>query len=333
MTQPDAPNPTPRLTLLALGGTIASLGAGAGDTTIYALDPGRNPVLDVLAGLNVGATVSFERLAHLSSHDIPLATVLDLARRIAALFASGAADGVVVTQGTDTLEETAFLLDLLLPPGPPVVVTGAMRPASAAGADGPRNLYAALRVAADPAALGRGVLVCLNDRIGAAATTGKTHTSATDAFQAPEAGFAGVVFGDSVRFFAPAAPSPGPRFDAGDSDVLPRVDIVTSCLGMDAVPFCAALDAGAAGIVIAGTGNGSVAEVMKPALARARGQGVSVVRASHVAAGPVMPIAIDAAFGTIPSGMLNPRKARLLLMLALSRTRDAEAIAAMFRRY
>lgn len=324
--QPDRP----RITLMTLGGTIASLGASAAATTIYALDPDRNPVLDAVGGLSEIAAVTAEAVAHLSSHDIPLAMILQLARRIDRLFAEDAADGIVVTHGTDTLEETAFLLDLLLPPGRPVVLTGAMRPASALGADGPRNLYASVRVAADPAAAGRGVLVCLNDRIAAAASAIKGHTSAVEAFVAPEAGYVGALAGDTITFFAPPRPAHAIRLGAGTSDDLPRVEIIHSHLGMDATLAFAALDAGAAGLVIAGTGNGSIAEVLHPALIRARDAGIPVVRASRVTAGRVTTIAIDAALGTIPSGALSPQKARLMLMLALRETHDRQTIEALF---
>ena len=320
----------PRITLMTLGGTIASLGSSAAATTIYALDPNRNPVLDAVAGLANIADVRVETVAHLSSHDIPLPMILQLARRIRTLFDEDAADGIVVTHGTDTLEETAFLLDLLLPPGRSVVATGAMRPASALGADGPRNLYAAVRVACEAQSAGRGVLVCLNDRIGAATTTIKGHTSAVDAFLAAEAGYLGSLAGDAVTFFAPPCPQHMIRFDAGADNDLPRVDIVYSHLGMDAAMAFAALDAGAAGLVIAGTGNGSIADTLHPAIIRARDAGIPVVRASRVSAGRVTTIAIDAELATIPSGALNPQKARLLLMLALRDKQDRERIRAMF---
>lgn len=329
-TQP--PRGRPRITVLTLGGTIAALGAGGSATTRYALDPLRNPVLEQLASLETIAALTVESVAHLPSHDLPVAWVLGLARRIADLFAANAADGVVVTHGTDTLEESAFLLDLLLPPGRPVVLTGAMRPASATSADGPRNLDAAIRVAAAATARDRGVLVCLNDRIGAAATVTKAHTSALDAFQAPEAGFVGVVAGEAIRFFAPAAHH-GVRFAPGDDDTLPRVEIMPGYLGVDAAGFESALERGAAGIVIAGTGNGSVPAMLKPALSRARAAGVPVVRASQVAAGDVTAIALDDDYGTLPAGRLNPRKARLLLMLALRQHATPETLAALFRRF
>ncbi len=325
-----SPAPLPRIAILALGGTIASLGAGADATTVYKLDPDRNPVIEAAAGLAQIADVTTEAVAHLISIDIPVALVLQLSRRIAAIFAEDAADGVVVTQGTDTLEETAYLLDLTLPRGRPVVLTGAMRPASALSADGPLNLHNAVRLAAHPDAAGRGVLVCLNDRIGAARSIAKAHTSAPDAFQAVDAGFAGRITGGRIEFFA-GPPPQGPHFAPGTTDEVPQVEIIHSHLGMSSAMLDAALDAGAAGIVIAGTGNGSVAEALKPGLIRAREAGVPVVRASRVAGGAVTGNTVDDDHGCFPAGSLSPQKARLLLMLALREIRDSETLAALVR--
>jgi L-asparaginase len=312
-----------------MGGTIASFGVSEAATTAYNLDPARNPVIDAAQGLASLADVSAEAIAHLPSHNISVAQVFGLARRIAHLFAEDAADGVVVSHGTDTLEETAYLLDLMLPHGRPVVLTGAMRPASALSADGPLNLFNAVRLAAHPQAARRGVLVCLNDRIGAARSIAKMHTSAPDAFQAPDAGFIGLITGEGIEFFGGPLPA-GPHFTPGESDDIPTVEIVFAYLGMSADALEAALDGGAAGVVIAGTGNGSVAEVLKPSLARARAAGVPVVRASRVTGGTVSANVIDKEFGCIPAGPLSPQKARLLLLMALRTTRDKGRIAAIF---
>jgi L-asparaginase len=322
--------PRPRVTILAMGGTIASFGASNAATTAYKLDPARNPVLEAASGLADLANVTAEVVAHLPSHDISVAQVLGLARRIADLFARDAADGVVVSHGTDTLEETAYLLDLMLPHGMPVVLTGAMRPASALSADGPLNLFNAVRLSAHPEAARRGVLVCLNDRIGAARSIAKTHTSALDAFQAADAGFVGRITGERLEFFGGPLPA-GPQFPPGDSDEVPTVEIVVAHLGMTARALEAALDGGAAGVVIAGTGNGSVAEVLKPSLGRAREAGIPVVRASRVAGGMVSSNVVDKEFGCIPAGPLSPQKARLLLLMALRATRDIDRIAEIFR--
>ncbi len=322
----------PRIALLTMGGTIASLGARADATSIYEQDAARDPVRDAAPLLADAADVTVETFAHLPSHDVPLALVLDLARRIAALRSEGRVQGVVVSHGTDTLEETAYLLDLLLPAGSPVVVTGAARPASALSADGPLNLLNAVKVAAHADAAMRGVLVCLNERISMARSVTKAHTSAVDAFRDPEQGHVGSITGTQIAFHHP--PSAGERllFDAGQTGPLPSVEIIPCHLGVGPLLFECALAQRPAGVVIAGTGNGSVPEVLKPSLARARGDGVIVVRASRTGSGAVTLGKIDTEHGTIPAGCLNPHKARLLLMLALRQTRDRDEIAGLFSR-
>lgn len=322
----------PRIAILTMGGTIASIGATAAATTIYELDPARNPVLDAVPMLADAAEVTVETFAHLASHDVPVEMVLALARRIAAIRASGSTEGVVVTHGTDTLEETAYLLDLLLEPGAPVVVTGAARPASAISADGPLNLLNAVRVAASPSAAGQGVLVCMNDRIGAARFVSKMHTSAPDAFRAVEQGHLGAITGSEIAFFGHAASSDRPRFDPEQAADLPRVEIIACHLGMSPAFLDFAIADGAAGIVFAGTGNGSVPKALKPSLAKAREAGVIVVRSSRVGSGAVSVGKIDEEYGTLPAGSLSPQKARLLLMLALRETAERQTIARIFAR-
>ena len=320
----------PKIALLAMGGTIASFGARPDATSIYELDAARDPVGDAVPMLADAADVLIETFAHLPSHDVPVALVLDLARRIAAIRNEGLVQGVVVSHGTDTLEETAYLLDLLLPAGLPVIVTGAARPASALSADGPLNLLNAVKVAAHPDATGRGVLVCLNERISAARSVTKAHTSAVDAFRDAEQGHVGAITGTQIFFHHPPSIVQRPLFDATRTCPLPDVEIIPCHLGVGPGLFECALEQRVEGVVIAGTGNGSVPEALKPTLARARAGGVIVVRASRVGAGAVSAGKIDAEHGTIPAGWLSPHKARLLLMLALRQTRDRDAIADLF---
>ncbi|MBL8701779.1 MAG: asparaginase [Alphaproteobacteria bacterium] len=322
----------PRVAILTMGGTIASTGAAPDATTIYELDAARNPVQELLPILSGVADIVVEAFAHLASHDIPIATVLDLARRIAAIRARNEADGIVVTHGTDTLEETAYFLDLLLPAGAPVVVTGAARPASALSADGPLNLLNAVRVATSAEAADQGVLVCMNDRLSAARFVTKAHATATDAFGAAEQGHVGAVAGGEIAFFNRPRNGTRPRFDPHAPGELPHVDIIHCHLGMSPALVDHAIADGAAGLVFASTGNGSIPAAVKPSLTTARAAGVVVVRSSRVGSGAVTSAKVDDEYGTIPAGSLNPQKARLLLMLALRETRDRDHIAAMFRR-
>jgi L-asparaginase len=321
----------PKITILTTGGTIAASGADVGATTIYRLEPSRNPVFDLLSSLTAEADVRLEPFCHVASHDLNLETVLRLARRINELQSTGTADGVVITHGTDTLEETAFVLDLVLSPAGPVVLTGATRPSSALSADGPLNLLNAVRVAASPQAAGLGVLTCLNDRIGAARHITKTHTSAADAFRSNEQGFLGAVTGGEVSFFAKSGTGQMPRFNLDAIGELPRVEIVYGYLGMNARMIEMAVQDGLSGIVIAATGNGSMPAAIKPALVQAHDSGIIVIRASRVGSGAVSAAPVDSECGTIPAGWLNPQKARLLLMVALSQTTNRSRIAEYFR--
>ena len=321
----------PRITILTTGGTIAASGSEAGATTIYRLDPSRNPVADLVPSLAAEADLRIEPFCHVPSHDLDLETVIRLARRIEELGSTGIADGIVVTHGTDTLEETAFFLDLVLAPSCPVVLTGATRPASALSADGPLNLLNAVRVAASPKAAGHGVLTCLNDRIGAARFMTKAHTSAPDAFRANEQGFLGAVTGSEISFFSTGRLGRVPQFSLNMIGELPRVEILYGHLSMNARMLELAVQDGAKGIVIAATGNGSMPAAIKPALTHARDAGIIVVRASRVGSGSVSAGPVDTECGTIPAGWLSPQKARLLLMLTLSQTNDRNRIAEYFR--
>jgi L-asparaginase len=230
------------------------------------------------------------------------------------------AAGVVVTHGTDTLEESAFLLDCVLDDERPVVFTGAMRNASESGWDGPRNLVGAVRVAASPAARGRGALVVLNDTIFAAHGATKTHAARVDTFADLQAGPLGVVEPDGVRFFQPARRRltvPAPRLET-------RVDLLVAASGGDDRHVRASLDAGARGLVVIGTGRGNVPPELVPALAGAVAAGVPVAVCTRCPAGRVLPVYADAgsgralaAAGAWFAGELPAHKARLLLMLTL----------------
>jgi L-asparaginase len=240
---------------------------------------------------------------------------------------------VVVTHGTDTLEESAFLVDCLLDDERPVVFTGAMRNASEAGWDGPRNLVAAVRVAATDEARGRGALVVLNDTIFSAHGATKTHTSRVETFADREAGPLGSVEPDSVRFFRPArrrSTIPAPRLET-------RVDVIVAASGGDDRHVRASLEAGARGLVVVGTGRGNVPPELVPSLAGAVATGVPVVIGTRCPGGRVLPVyagegsgrALEAA-GAWFAGDLPAHKARLLLMLALGAA-DGEPLVAARR--
>lgn len=328
-------SPKPRVAILGTGGTIAAAATATTNTTDYALALGIEAVLAAAPEIQSYARISAEQVVNLPSEEVDNATLLQLAQRINALLASDDVDGIVVTHGTDTMEETAYFLNLVVKRIKPVVIVGAMRPSTALSADGPLNLLNAVKVAAAPHAAGRGVLMVLNDRIGAARFTVKSHTTATDAFSAPECGFIGTVIGANVNFHAQVARAHTihTEFDLASIATLPPVDIVYGYQNVGSYLIDAAIDAGAKGIVYAATGNGTLSAAAKRGAANAREHGVVFVRSSRVGGGSVTPHRVDTELGTVAANSLNPQKARILLSLALTLTRDPMRVQDCFDRY
>jgi len=326
---PPARRPTPPLVLvLATGGTIAGSAApGLG------YQAGALPVDVLLAaapGIAGVARLETATVAAIGSQDMDERVWLRLADHLARAAGRPEVAGIVVTHGTDTMEETAWFLDLVLAPAQPVVLTGAMRPPSAPDADGPANLLAAVAVAADPGARRRGVLVVADGHIHRARDLTKTHTTDLNALTSVGAAPLGTVAGSRVAWTPPlpAAGSslPRPPFDwttlaaqlAGRS--WPRVDVIYAHAGMDGALIAAAAAGGARGLVIAGVGSGNLSSAALAAAAAAARAGLIVVRSSRVAAGGVARNleVDDDALGFIAAGRLNPAKARILLLLALA---------------
>jgi L-asparaginase len=259
-----------------------------------------------------------------------------LAARINELLANDDIDGVVVTHGTDTLEETAYLLHLTVKSDKPVVLTAAMRPSSALSADGPLNLLNAVTVAAHASAAKQGVLVAFNNQIHCARDVTKTSTYAVDAFRSPEIGALGWVQDGRVEFQRAALRRHTSQSQFDLSNALPAVEIVASYAGASRAAIDAFVATGVRGLVIAGTGNGSIHASLAQALADAAKKGVAVVRSSRVGSGHVMRngAASDDALGSVSAGTLNPYKARVLLMLALAAgIADPAAIQQLFDTY
>ncbi|WP_206998116.1 asparaginase [Trinickia mobilis] len=327
----SSPRALPRIAVLATGGTIAGSAADSAQTAGYQAGVvGVDKLLAAVPGLANVAHIEAEQVASIDSKDMPLALWATLAGRVDALLASGDVDGVVITHGTDTLEETAYLLHLTVKSAKPVVLTAAMRPSSALSADGPLNLLGAVTVAASPAARGQGVLVAFNNRIHSARDIVKTSTYAVDAFQSPEIGALGWVQDGRVEFQRGVVRphTSGTPFSVGSVAVeWPVVDIVASYAGASRVMVDALVAAGVRGIVVAGTGNGSIHATLQSALAEAVKKGIAVVRSSRVGSGHVMRngAAPDDALGFVSAGTLNPYKARVLLMLALASGKSAAA--------
>ncbi len=322
--------PGPRILVIGTGGTIASVGADSLDVLDY---PDYGTRLEMAAVLvRVPEVERFAAVRAVDYRAVPSSAIgpedwLALARLIAAH--AGAADGFVITHGTSTLEETAYFLDLVLNIPQPVVLVGAQRPISAVSSDAPMNLIAAIRTAAAPEASGLGVLVVLNDEIHAAREVSKTSTYRLQTFRSPDFGALGHVDGDGVHFYRRPVRRHG-GFDIAALASLPRVDIAYAYAGADGAAVDAFVAAGASGIVSAGFAPGLVAPGELTALRRARMAGVLVVQSSRVGSGRIAPRRFLRAEGFVAADNLTPQKARILLALALCRTRDVDAIAAMF---
>jgi L-asparaginase type II len=330
--------PLPNVTILATGGTIAGTGATATTTVGYkAATVGVAALIAGVPELAKVARVSGEQVFQIASENMTPDHWLRLARRVNELLARDDVAGVVITHGTDTLEETAYFLDLVVKSAKPVVLVGAMRPSTAISADGPMNLYNAVALAASREAVGRGVLVCMNDRIDAARDVTKTDTVNLDTFRSPELGFLGVMEGGRPVFYRATtrAHTTATEFDIKDLRELPKVGIALAYAGSGRVAIDALVAAGVKGIVNAGVGDGSLSVEAKAALVEARAKGIVVVRASRIPGGAVARNgeADDDALDFVVADNLSPQKARVLLTLALTRTSDTREIQRMFRRY
>lgn len=315
-----------RLLLIGTGGTIAAT-TDAHRLTDYQVTEGIESMLAAIPGASQIADISCEQPFNLDSRALRTADVLHLARRVGQASQDPAIDGIVITHGTDTLEETAFFLHLTTPPGKPVVLVGAMRPASAPSADGPLNLLNALRVAAHPDSAGRGVMVAFNDHILAARLCIKQHTSRTDAFGHDGLGVLGRVCDGQVRYHLAATPVPSSvLFSVRGLRALPAVDILYDYQDAPLHVYQAAVQSGVHGIVVAGMGNGSLSPAALRGCRMAVKRGVVCVRASRVPRGGVTPKASDAPDGLLAAHDLNPLQARIALRLALARGMDHAAI-------
>jgi len=330
-------NQLPNVVILATGGTIA----GAAATGIQAgYTSGAVTIDSMLAavpGIKDLANVKGEQISNVGSQDITFGIMLTLAKRINALLAQNDVDGIVVTHGTDTMEETAFFLNLVVKSDKPVVLVGSMRPSTAVSADGPLNLFNAVSVSADPNSHGRGVVVVMNDWIHGAHSLTKTSTTAVQTFMSPLKGLVGISsYGKNDFYNTPQwKHTTASEFDIANVTTFPRVDIVFACLDMSADLIDASVAKGAKGIVIAGVGNGNMNRPSLEAATRAAKNGVVVVRSSRVVTGTVgRNVEVnDDEMNLVASDELNPQKSRILLMLALLKPRSTAEIQNLFYSY
>jgi L-asparaginase len=327
----------PNIVILATGGTIAgsanttsSVGYKAGTVPVQAL-------VDAVPELKKIAKVRGEQVFQIPSQNMNNDYWLKLAKRVNELVRQPDVDGIVITHGTDTLEETAYFLDLVCKSDKPIVMVGAMRPSTALSADGPINLYDAVLIAGSKEAIGKGVLVCLNDEINDARDVTKTNTYTTDTFKAPELGVLGYVEGDRVAFYRLPARKHTlySEFELSGVEKLPNVEIAYGYANVSRTAVDAFAASGVDGIVYAGVGDGNPSELTEQALADARAKGILIVRSARVGNGIVARNneVNDDKLDFVVSDTLNPQKARVLLTIALTKTRDTKEIQRIFYEY
>ena len=333
VTAADKPN----IVILATGGTIAGSAETQTQAGYTSGQVGVDVLINAVPQLTELADISGEQVANVGSQDMNDAIWLQVAERVNTLLASSKVDGIVITHGTDTLEETAYFLNLVVNSDKPVVMTAAMRPSTAMSADGPLNIYNAVAAAADPAAAGRGVLVVANDDIHGARSFTKTSTTDVQTFRSIEYGLVGVsLYGENRWFRTPFRKhTTSSEFSVKGLKSLPRVDVIyiTADVSVDLIE--AAVKNGARGIVTAGVGNGNMTGPALAAVKAAAAKGAVVVRASRVTSGAVgRNVEVnDDENGTVASSELNPARARILLKLALLETSDPQRIQQYFYEY
>ncbi|EOB1174641.1 TPA: type II asparaginase [Campylobacter jejuni] len=325
-----------RITILGTGGTIAGFIDSTIATTGYtagAIDI--DVLIKAVPQIRDLADISWEQIANIDSSNMCDEIWLRLAKKIAKLFAEGI-DGVVITHGTDTMEETAYFLNLTIKSDKPVVLVGAMRPSTAISADGPKNLYNAVALVANKEAKNKGVMVAINDKILSARGVVKTHSLNVDAFSSPDFGDLGYIVDGKVFFYnnVTKAHTKNAPFDVSKLTSLPKVDILYSYSNDGSgVAAKALFEHGTKGIVVAGSGAGSIHKNQKDVLKELLKKGLKVVVSSRVVAGCVAVSDSDEKLGFISAEDLNPQKARVLLILALTKTSDPKKIQEYFLKY
>ncbi|RBL90027.1 type II asparaginase [Chitinophaga flava] len=327
----------PRIKILATGGTIAGKGASA-DRAAY--KAGSLPIKDLIEavpGIDKVAEISGEQISNVGSQDMTVDIWIKLNKRINEIFKNNEADGIVITHGTDTQEETAYFLSLTVRYDLPVVLTGSMRPATAMSADGPKNLYDAVTVAASANSRGKGVMVVFSENIFAGREAEKISTTHVDAFKAPNTGPIGQVYDGRVVYYMhdQRKGNKNTPFDITGMDKLPNVVVAELFADAPSTTIDAYVDKGVDGIVTAGLGNGNLNKVNMEAVTRAVGKNITVCRSSRVLTGRVTLYdeTDDAKLGTIVSDDLSPQKARILLMLGLTQTKDKKTLQQYFFTY
>ena len=327
----------PNIHILATGGTIAGTGSSATSTNYTSGQVAIGALLDAVPGLNSIANITGEQVVKIGSQDMSNEVWLTLAKKVNELLKRPDIDGIVITHGTDTMEETAYFLNLTVKSDKPVVITGAMRPSTALSADGPLNIYNAVVTACAKESKGKGVLIAMNGLILGAESAVKMNTVDVETFQAPNSGALGYIFNGKAFYNQATLKKHTTQsvFDVNQLTTLPKVGIVYSYSNIEADMVSPMLNEGYRGIIHAGVGNGNIHKNIFPILIEARKKGILVVRSSRVPTGPTTLDAEvnDANYEFVASGELNPQKSRILLMLSLTKTSDWKQIQQYFEEY
>ena len=336
----DANKTLPRVAILATGGTIASRGSNSLSLTDYGVGSGHKPVgievlVEAVPEIKNFAQITGEQVFNVGSSKLSIENWLMLAKRINQLTSQKDVDGIVVTHGTDTLEETAYFLNLVVKTDKPVVLVGSMRPATGLSADGPLNLVNAVALAASKDANGRGVMVVMNDQISSAFGVTKRNSTNVATFQCPDTGYLGFMQNNKPYFTNTVNKrhTTNSEFSIDNLTALPRVDVNYTTLGEDGKLIDAMVQIGAKGIINAGLGHANMPNAVMDSLRSAHKAGVVVVVGSRVGTGLITPLGKFSREGFVSAMMHNPQKARILLMLALTKTHDQKEIQRIFDEY
>ena len=322
----------PKIRIIATGGTIAGVSESATSSAYSAGQVGVQTLIDAVPQMLYLADISGEQLVNIGSQDMNDEVWLKLAKRINQLL-----DGVVITHGTDTMEETAYFLNLTVHSDKPVVLVGSMRPSTGISADGPGNLYAGVAAAASPNSKGRGVLVCMNNLLLDAKDVIKMHTTDVATFQSANYGKVGYVYNGEAIYNRNIdnLHTTKSEFSVDNLQKLPKVGIVYGYANASPLPMQAFVDANYDGIVLAGVGDGNFYKDVFDVALKAREKGINIVRSSRCPTGPTClnGEVDDDKYHFVAALTLNPQKARVLLMLALTKTHDWQEIQEYFKKY
>ncbi len=327
----------PKIRIIATGGTIAGVSQSAVSSAYGAGQVGVQTLINAVPEIKDLAEVSGEQLVNVGSQDMNDQVWLKLAKRINQLLNEEGYDGVLVTHGTDTMEETAYFLSLTVHSDKPVVLVGSMRPSTAISADGPANIYNGVAALCDPASKGHGVLVCMNNELFDAKSVYKSHTTDCATFKGGTYGETGYVYNGKAVYLRNTVTKHGltSEFDVSNLTELPKVGIIYGYANASALPLQAFIDAKFDGVVLAGVGDGNYYKDVFDLAVKAQNSGIQMVRSSRVPNGPTNLNAEvdDAKYHFVASLNLNPQKARVLLMLALTKTKDWQQIQKYFEEY